>query len=264
MARQRKTLLILNADKRMDGTQHSNLANFTHGLIYHKKNNSDNLAIVTYDAHLGHFPDPDDEFAGVIITGSVADIVPGKDGKIEPWLLELAAYVRKAAEKEIPVLGVCFGHQLVAFALGGKVEPIGVKDEVDFTYELGFPEINLTQEGLSCPLFNGLSKTFRSDESHRYRVTKIPENSVLIAENRFGVQGFRYGKSVFGIQFHPEIFIDQAKISITRKLDDPSNKSDKQQFKDALARIEEEYALTNGNYAKIIYDNFVNHYVLKE
>src|ERR1700744_4189669 len=98
----------------------------------------------------------------------------------------------------VPVLGICFGVQLLAQYLGGKVEK-GLKRE----YGKG----TLTVNDAKCPLFAGLPKKLQVWNSHGDKLTKIPngfkpvagtENSELAAiENR--------AKHFYGLQFHPEV-----------------------------------------------------------
>jgi GMP synthase (glutamine-hydrolysing) len=70
---------------------------------------------------------PDDmDFAGIVISGSSKMLTDGID-----WLEETADWLRKQAEKNTPILGICFGHQLLAYAFGGKIadNPNGIEVE---------------------------------------------------------------------------------------------------------------------------------------
>ncbi len=98
----------------------------------------------------------------------------------------------------LPILGICYGIQLLAHYLGGKVEP-GQKRE----YGKGA----LTIKDSSCPLFVTLPTTLQVWNSHGDRLTRLPTGfkSVAVTENsQYAVIEHR-SKRVFGLQFHPEV-----------------------------------------------------------
>ena len=102
-------------------------------------------------------------------------------------------------EKEIPLMGICYGHQLIAKALGGRVEnhPQGM--------ELGTVDIQTNDSCGSDYLFKGLPRSFKAHVSHSQTVIELPENAVLLAGNLFERHhAFRIGISAWGVQFHPE------------------------------------------------------------
>ncbi len=138
-------------------------------------------------------PKPD-EFKGVIITGSHAMITenPSWSMSIEKWLPQLIV-------SKIPVLGICYGHQLLARSMGGVVDyhPKGV--------EVGTPGIKCLAPASSDPLFKYMPKEFPAHVSHSQSVVQLPEGAVLLAENDFeSHHAFRIGECAWGLQFHPE------------------------------------------------------------
>ncbi|HLZ71249.1 MAG TPA: gamma-glutamyl-gamma-aminobutyrate hydrolase family protein [Dehalococcoidia bacterium] len=155
---------------------------------------------------------PDSELVGVPAydgrsplpktAGFVAAIVPGSLAAVyerAPWMLRLEAYLRGLHAAGFPVLGICFGHQILASALGGAVvrNPLG--------REFGFCELRLTDAGRAHPtLFAGLPHVFRGAQGHYDVVSELPPGAALLAESDHGVQSFAHG-SVLGVQFHPEI-----------------------------------------------------------
>ena len=98
----------------------------------------------------------------------------------------------------IPVLGICYGVQLLAHYLGGKVEP-GQKRE----YGKGTLRIKDSR----CPLFAGLPKTMQVWNSHGDRLTKLPAGfkSVAVTENSAYAAIENRARKMFGLQFHPEV-----------------------------------------------------------
>jgi GMP synthase (glutamine-hydrolysing) len=107
--------------------------------------------------------------------------------------------VKHCLETSKPMLGVCYGHQLLGCAVGARVgrQAMG--------YELGNVSVSLTEEGASCPLFESLPRTFEVIESHQDAVLEMPEGGRLLAQGECGVQAFDYGGTSLGVQFHPEM-----------------------------------------------------------
>src|SRR3954471_5760188 len=98
----------------------------------------------------------------------------------------------------IPILGVCFGLQLLAQYLGGKVEK-GLKRE----YGKG----TLKVKDSFCPLFANLPETLQVWNSHGDKLTKLPKGfkSVAVTENSDYAVIENHAKKIFGLQFHPEV-----------------------------------------------------------
>ena len=139
------------------------------------------------------FPDIN-TISGVIITGSAAMVTDR-----EPWSLLLEEWVQHLVLHEIPVLGICYGHQLVAQALGGKVDfhPLG--------REIGSVPIELTKACEKDPLFSRSPFDFIANVTHAQSVVDLPPNSVLLAKNAYEPNhAFRVGSCTWGVQFHPE------------------------------------------------------------
>jgi GMP synthase (glutamine-hydrolysing) len=137
---------------------------------------------------------PAARFHGVLVTGS-----PWSVTAPEPWMDDTAAWLLDAARVR-PVLGVCFGHQLIARALGGRVErnPRG--------REAGTGEVSLTPAGSADPLFSGAPPTFLVQQTHEDHVPELPPGATLLAGNDFTpVQAFAAGDTVRCVQFHPEM-----------------------------------------------------------
>jgi GMP synthase (glutamine-hydrolysing) len=127
-------------------------------------------------------------FDGCIVTGSRASVYWD-----EPWIGDLKRWVGDAIDAGLPFLGVCYGHQLLADVLGGSVADMG-------EYEIGYRQVE--HDGDSV-LFEGIDPEFTAFTTHSDHVERLPPGAELIAENDYGIHGFRKG-AVFAVQFHPE------------------------------------------------------------
>jgi len=143
--------------------------------------------LAEFDASGGHLPDHHG-FDGVVVTGSRSSVYWD-----EPWIDALVDYVADAVAADVPVLGVCFGHQVLAAALGGEVAAME-------TFEIGYNEVERTGED---PLLAGIDDAFTAFTTHGDAVVDLPPGGTVLAENEHGVHAFRVGDA-WGVQFHPE------------------------------------------------------------
>jgi GMP synthase (glutamine-hydrolysing) len=136
----------------------------------------------------------DTEWAGIIVTGSPASTYDG-----DAWIQRSEEFLKRAAEREVPLYGVCFGHQLLAQTFGGKVEkcPRG--------WELGTVVVTQTAHGQMNPLFSSVPDSFIAQMSHGDVVTELPPGAVPLVENEhWPYQAFALGEKIWATQFHPE------------------------------------------------------------
>ncbi len=130
----------------------------------------------------------------VIVTGSSA-MVTDHHG----WITRASDWLGEAAARGTPVLGICFGHQLLAHALGGEVadNPAGV--------EVGTVIATLSEAGAGDPLLGPGAPAMPVQTSHQQRVMRLPAGAVLLATTaQDPCHAFRYGERAWGVQFHPE------------------------------------------------------------
>ena len=133
-------------------------------------------------------------YDGFVVTGSGASVYRDRD-----WIDSLKTWVSGAVEAGLPGLGVCFGHQLLADAMGGRVEDMG-------EYEIGYRTVRHDGEN---DLLVGVEEEMTVFTSHSDRVAEKPPGSTVFARNDYGIHGFRKG-DVFGVQFHPEYDMETA------------------------------------------------------
>lgn len=156
-------------------------------------------------------PLPDIErISGLIITGSPAYVTDEA-----PWNFLVADYCKNAIKLSKPILGVCYGHQLLAWALGGRVgfNPNG--------REIGTSEISLTGAAKDDSLFTDLPEQISVQVSHQQSVLQLPDNAVLLASNAIDPHhAYRIGETTWGIQFHPEFTAETTRAYIAARADD--------------------------------------------
>jgi len=162
-----------------------------------------NIEIVVRKAYEGDLGDINEADAW-IISGSKYSVYD--DCK---WIENLIDYVSKLINANKSVLGICFGHQLVAKCLGAEVKknPLG--------WELGSYQISLSDKGIDHPLFSGINEGDIVYESHQDVVCNMTQGMTSLAFTDKANQSFSFRENIFGVQFHPEFSWD-----VTKKLMD--------------------------------------------
>lgn len=132
--------------------------------------------------------------AGAVITGSAAMV----SERLE-WSERTAAWLRRAADHGLPMLGVCYGHQLLAHAFGGHVDynPRG--------REIGTVAVESLPEANHDALIGALPARFAAHATHLQSVVRLPPGATVLARSELDdCQAVRYAPGVWGVQFHPE------------------------------------------------------------
>lgn len=152
------------------------------------------LPIVVLDPRRGDMLPPPAQVSGAIVTGSHAMV-----SHREPWSEATGRWMAQLVAHGTPLLGICFGHQLLAHALGGEAgdHPGGP--------EIGTAAIELADAAHADPLLHGLPARFDAQVAHWQSALRLPEGAVLLAGNAYEPhQAFRIGLRAWGVQFHPE------------------------------------------------------------
>ncbi|KAL1564594.1 glucosinolate gamma-glutamyl hydrolase [Salvia divinorum] len=142
----------------------------------------------------GDFPADDQisNYDGFVITGSCSDAYAD-----DLWICNLLILLNKLHAIQKKVLGICFGHQILGRAIGGKVGRARERWDIGITQVQLYPSKIFTS--LSMPTSLSIIE-FHRDEV----LTLPPEAEVLAWSERTGVEMFRYGYHIMGIQGHPE------------------------------------------------------------
>jgi len=143
------------------------------------------------DAALAPLPDLR-AFRAVVVTGSAASVL-----ERAPWMLTTEARLREAVAASTPVLGICFGHQLLGQALGGRVaqNPRG--------REIGTVRLELLA---ADPLLDCSYDPFLANMTHLDSVVELPHGAQVLARSELDpYAAVRFAARAWGVQFHPEI-----------------------------------------------------------
>lgn len=153
---------------------------------------ADDVEVVA--VHQGAELRPPSSYRAAIITGSPAMVTDLAD-----WNERTAAWIRRAVDQGLPILGICYGHQLLAHALGGRVDfhPRG--------REVGTQTVELLPAASDVPLLAGLPSRFPAHLIHQQSVMELPAGATVLARSEHDAhQIVQYGDRVISSQYHPE------------------------------------------------------------
>ena len=147
------------------------------------------IELTFFDTRNGILPDSIEDCDGYLTTGSRFSALDD-----EPWINELKSFIREAAGREWPFVGICFGHQVMAEAMGGSVSRV--------EWGIGAHPTNIKHtEFWMIPKAGSCSLLY----SHRDQVVELPDHAVVVAEaGHCPFAMFSLGERMIGIQGHPE------------------------------------------------------------
>lgn len=159
-----------------------------------------------YNVVNGEYPPEDRRYDAYLITGSKADSF-GSD----PWILTLRDYVKALYERGEKLLGVCFGHQLLALILGGDTE------RAEQGWGIGVHRYQITSKP---SWMEPVGETLDMLIYHQDQVTRLPENATLIASSEFCPNAaYHIGDQVLCFQGHPEFIHDYTRDLLNLRRD---------------------------------------------
>ena len=140
-----------------------------------------------------------ERFSGIVSLGAYAGV---PDEPKHPWMTHEKRMLEKAIDIGMPVLGLCFGSQLLAAAAGAPFKPSPVP-------ELGWTSARLTDAAATDPVLSALALTSDNNEIDVYHYHfdshELPEGAVLLAETDGIIEAYRVGDAAWGLQFHLEV-----------------------------------------------------------
>ena len=149
--------------------------------------------------HLGErLPSSLTGFGALVVLGGG---IGAYDDASHAWLAPAKALLSEAIERDVPTLGVCLGHQLLAVAGGGRVQPADRPQN-------GVTAVHLTAAGSTDALFHAVPNPTTALHWNNDLVVAVPPGAAVLASSPGGVQAMRLGLRVWGVQFHPEVDVE--------------------------------------------------------
>lgn len=134
-----------------------------------------------------------EEYDGILSMGALASVSDEAD---HPWMQNERRMMEQALDRKIPVLGVCFGAQILAAAAGGEFRRSPQE-------AIGWCTVDMEPEAVDDPLFAGLGSQFHAFQYH-YDTFTQPNNSTILGRSGDIIEAYRVGEHAWGIQFHIE------------------------------------------------------------
>jgi GMP synthase-like glutamine amidotransferase len=142
----------------------------------------------------GTGPDAPERYDAIMVFGGAMH--PDQDAQ-HPWLSEETAFLQEVLARDVPLLGVCLGAQLVARAAGAWIGPAEAS-------EVGWTTVEVNDGGRDDPVIGVLPDRVDAFQWHHYTF-ELPAGATLLAESANARQAYRLGEHTWAIQFHAEV-----------------------------------------------------------
>ena len=156
-------------------------------------------------------PRPLDAYGGVLVFGGA---MHADQDRHHPWLSEETLFLERLIDLRLPVLGICLGAQLLAKAAHAPVHRAS-------EFEIGWYPVELTDAAADDPVIGRLPRTFDAFQWHHYTYG-VPAGAVELARSDVCTQAFRLGENAWGVQFHPEVTLEQVEGWLEEDEDEPA------------------------------------------
>ena len=181
-----------------------------------------NLSFRFFQAHLGQLPERPDECDAWLCTGSQYSVYDELD-----WIGGLSDFIKQLSAKEAPFVGICFGHQMLAHAMGGEV----AKASQGWGVGVLPVEVSRLEPWMEPPRAD-----LRLHHMHQDQVRRLPADAVALGHSPHCEIGmFRVGRSMLGIEGHPEFTVPYSQALIHARMD----RIGAQRAQEALASLDQ-------------------------
>ena len=165
-----------------------------------------NIKLKIYDVTLNNYPSDMHECDGYLITGSKLSVYDDVE-----WIKDLEQYIRVLNEQKKFLLGVCFGHQLIAKALGGEVS------KAEIGWVTGLQSYIFHH---NFPWLSDLNQEVKLIHSHQDQITKLPDQATLVASSKnVPIAMYYIDDHIMSIQGHPEFTNEYAYDVVCKRRD---------------------------------------------
>lgn len=149
-------------------------------------------------------------YDAVLVLGGAMNV---DEGKRHGWIATEEALLRELLKRDVPLLGLCLGGQLLAAAAGAQPRRASHP-------EIGWHQVEVTAEGEDDPLLGPLGPSFETFRWHSYEFP-LPPGAVPLARSEVCLQACRLGERAWALQFHPEVSAADARLWIEDYRADP-------------------------------------------
>lgn len=186
----------------------------------------DRLEFTVYRVVNGQYPDSTNECDAYLITGSKSSAYDD-----EPWIIKLQGFIGSLHNQHKKLIGICFGHQLIAHALGGLTQ----KSENGWGVGNVVSKIEKAKVWMGDENAQFNNNLFSLLVSHQDQVAELPDQAILIASSEYcPIASFQIASHILTFQGHPEFSEDYLKYSMSNLRD----KIGKEKYNNALGSLE--------------------------